>query len=254
MTVAMSISAPASANRLARADPPADLDSLSSACGLRLGAYRAEHVGERIERALEREPAGSPAELAALLRRSREARDRFRRAIAISVTGRFRDPHQFDVLRQRVLPHVLAGDRGARIWSAGCSTGLELYGVAELLESFGALGRAHMLGSDLLEENIATARAGGGDGVPVPAAVAAAIRWEVRDLLDGVAPSGTFKLVLCRNVGIYFAPAARAGLMAMLAAGLAPGGFLMLGRSERLAHPERLGLEPHAPHVYRSTR
>ena len=36
-----------------------------------------------------------------------------------------------------------------------------------------------------------------------------------------------------------------------LAGALATGGVLLLGRSERLSHHVRLGLEPVAPHAYR---
>jgi chemotaxis protein methyltransferase CheR len=248
----MTSSALASGGRSASAaSSHPDLDSLSRACGLHLGAYRVEHVAERVDRALEREGVGSVAELAALARDCADARDRFRRAIAISVTGRFRDPHQFDLLRDDVLPGLLARHGTLRVWSAGCATGLELHGLASLLAGLGALGRTRMLGSDLLADNIDVARAGGGDDVPLTGAAAAAMRWEVRDLLDGVPPAGSFHLILCRNVGIYFAPDARDRLMRMLASALAPGGVLMVGRSERLSRPREYGLEPYRPHTYR---
>src|SRR3954451_10424541 len=228
-----------------------DVDTLSRACGIPLRAYRAEHVAERVLRALDRESLGSLVDLAGLLRTSPDARERFRRAVAISVTGRFRDPDQFDLLRERILPALLQDDRKLRVWCAGCATGLEVYGVAALVEALGALDRALFLGSDLLERNIEAARAGGSDGVPPSTAVAARTRWEVRDLTQPGAPEGRFDLILCRNVGIYFAPAARARLMAKLSDALADGGILLLGRSERLAAPAEIGLAPYAPHAYR---
>jgi chemotaxis methyl-accepting protein methylase len=40
----------------------------------------------------------------------------------------------------------------------------------------------------------------------------------------------------------------------MLAAVLAPGGVLMLGRSERLSDPASLGLRRMEPHVYERAR
>ncbi len=230
---------------------PQDLDSLSRAAGITLSAYRPEHVAARVAQAVEREGADSPAALAALLCRSTAARRRFRRAVAISVTGRFRDAHQFELLRDRIFPDLLAAGRTLRVWSAGCATGLELYSVAEVLRSLGALGQARLLGSDLIEENIEVARRGGGDGRVLPVEVAARIRWEVRDLLSGAAPQGSFDLVVCRNVGIYFTREARARLRDLLAAALTPGGVLLLGRSERLTDPRRLGLEPYAAHAYR---
>jgi chemotaxis protein methyltransferase CheR len=228
-----------------------DLETLSRACGIPLHAYRAEHVAERVERSLEREAAGSPDDLAALLCRCPVARDRFRRSVAISVTGRFRDPHQFDLLRERILPDVLAAPGDLRVWSAGCATGLEVYGVAALVDSLGALDRTTLLGSDLLEQNIEAARAGGADGLPPSPAIAARTRWEVRDLTGDGAPDGHFRLILCRNVVIYLAPEARERLMHKLTHALAPGGVLLLGRSERLVAPADYGVEPYAPHAYR---
>jgi chemotaxis protein methyltransferase CheR len=228
-----------------------DLAALSRVCGIALHAYRPEHIAECVGRSVDREPAESPAALAALLRGCSAARDRFRRSVAISVTGRFRDRHQFDLLRDHILPDLLGTPGDVRVWSAGCATGLEVFGVATLLDAMGALDRSHLLGSDLLEPNIEIARAGGDDGILTSPAVMARARWEVRDLIHDGAPAGRFRLVLCRNVGIYFSPGARTSLMDTLAGSLSPGGVLLLGRSERLRAPERHGLELCAPNAYR---
>jgi chemotaxis protein methyltransferase CheR len=245
-----------------RESPPADTragetdsgkpwQSLATACGLSLHAYRPDHVNGRIERSLEREGLSNADDLIALVRRDASARSRFRRMVAISVTGRFRDPQQFDLLGDEVLPDLLRRVDTLRVWSAGCSTGLELISVAMLVDHLGGLDRARLLGSDVLAENVETARAGGEDGVPASAAVAARCRFEVRDLITDGPPDGAFDLILCRNVAIYFTDATRAALMAMFARSLARGGVLMLGRSERLIDPARYGLVPYADHCYR---
>jgi len=225
------------------------LDALSRACGIPLRAYRPDHVAERIERALEREGLRSVADLPALLRRDTAARTRFRRTVAISVTGRFRDPHQYDFLRRTALPELTAAGTAPRVWSAGCSNGLELFGVAALLEEIGALDRAHLLGSDLLSENIDAARGSGLEAVS--SRVASRTRWEVRDLTSDGAPDARFGLVLCRNVSIYLAPDARHRLVDMLASTLTRDGILLLGRSERIADPARHGLAHYGPNAYR---
>jgi chemotaxis protein methyltransferase CheR len=228
------------------------LDALSRACGIPLRAYRPDHVAERIERAIDREGLHSVADLPALLRRDPDARTRLRRAVAISVTGRFRDPQQYDLLESTILPELTAERGSLRVWSAGCATGLELLGVAALLERLGALDRAQLLGSDLLEENIETAR--GSLVASVSPRVAARTRWEVRDLTSDGTPGARFDLILCRNVGIYLEPASRDRLMRTLAGALTRGGVLLLGRSERLTDPAHYGLEPYADHAYRSPR
>jgi chemotaxis protein methyltransferase CheR len=230
------------------------LAALSAASGLRLEAFRGEHVTDRIERALAAEGVDSRDELAAVLRRDARSRERFRRSVAVSHSGFFRDPEQFDALEQRVLPRLLEHTTHVRAWSAGCANGLELWSLAIVLNRLGVLGRATLLGSDLLEENLAVARAGIYDVVEITPALRARARWERRDLTHDEAPPGRFDLIMCRNVAIYLEPATKARLHRMLAGALSPGGVLMLGRSERLGDPAALGLGRTEPHIYERPR
>ena len=225
--------------------------ALSEASGLKLLSYRAEHFDECLRRALEREGAADTAELVRLVRSDRAARARFRRLVAISVSGLFRDPAQFDLLERELLPPLLARGRRMSVWSAGCADGSELYSVAIVLERLGALERSFLLGSDLLEENLAVARRGRYGDVAISAGLRARVRWEQRDLVRDGGPGGAFRLVLCRNVAIYLAQAAKRALHELLARSLAIGGVLLLGRSERLSDPAALGLERVVPHAYR---
>jgi chemotaxis protein methyltransferase CheR len=54
--------------------------------------------------------------------------------ITTNLTKFYREKHQFDVLRQRILPQILESkkknrQKTIRIWSAGCSTGEEVYTI-----------------------------------------------------------------------------------------------------------------------------
>jgi chemotaxis protein methyltransferase CheR len=232
----------------------ATLGELSAASGLALETFRAEHVADRIERALAAEGLEHQAELVVRLRGDAQARARFRRSVAVSHSGFFRDPDQFEALEQRVLPRLLEHVARLRVWSAGCATGLELLSLAVVLDRLGALEQAHLLGSDLLEENLQVARAGADTIVEVTPAIRAKPRWERRDLVDEKPPGGGWDLVLCRNVAIYLQPEAKARLHRNLADALARGGVLMIGRSERLSDPAALGLRRLEPHVYERPR
>ncbi|HEX2103249.1 MAG TPA: CheR family methyltransferase [Solirubrobacteraceae bacterium] len=234
--------------------PAAAPPELSAASGLPLDAFRPEHVAERIARALAAEGVSTTAELAARLRADVAARDRFRRAVAVSHSGFFRDPEQFEALEQRILPRLLEHVARPRVWSAGCANGLELWSLAVVLNRLGVLEGSRLLGSDLLEENLAAARAGIYDGVEVAPALRGRVRWERRDLAGDPAPPGRWDLILCRNVAIYLAPAAKSRVHRLLAGALAPGGVLMLGRSERLGDPGALGLRRLERHVYERPR
>ena len=228
--------------------------ALSHAAGIDLAAYRADHVAERVRRAVEREGVRDVHELARLLASDPAARSRFRRSIAVSVSGMFRDPHQFDFLERELLPGLLSRASRLRVWSAGCADGSELYSVAIVLDRLGALERSFLLGSDLLEENIEAARRGVYGETQIPAALRHRVRWERRDLIREGAPQGKWHLVICRNVAIYLAPEAKRALYRALAASLTTGGVLLLGRSERLADSGGMALERVGACAYRKVR
>jgi chemotaxis protein methyltransferase CheR len=227
----------------------AGMSELARATGLALDGYRLEHVGERIRRALQREGVPDERSLASLIARDEEARSRFRRSVAVSVSGLFRDPAQFDLLESTLLPQLIDSGRRVSVWSAGCADGSELYSVAVLLQRLGVLDRALLLGSDLLDENLALARRGIYEGMSF-STLGARVCWERRDLVREGATPGKWRLILCRNLAIYLAPESKRLLHERLAGALARGGVLMLGRSELISSPEQLGLRRVAPHAY----
>jgi chemotaxis protein methyltransferase CheR len=167
------------------------------------------------------------------------------------VTGLFRDPEQFELLEQQVLPGLLGSRNGFSAWSAGCSDGSELYSVVLILQRLGALARSRLLGSDLSDGRVELARRGAVVSAAVRREARPVLRWERRDLLREPPPPGAFDLVLCRNVTIYFEPPAQRTVYVKLAAALGPGGVLMLGTCERLLTPGQFGLAASGPHLYR---
>jgi chemotaxis protein methyltransferase CheR len=227
---------------------------LSAVSGLPLDAFRPQHVAERIDRALAAEHLATLDELIARLREDAASRERFRRSIAVSHSGLFRDPDQFEAIEHRILPRLLEHIDRPRVWSAGCANGLELWSLAVVLNRLGMLHRSRLLGSDLLEENLAVAREGEYDVFDVSPALRHRARWEQRDLASDPAPPGRWDLILCRNVAIYLDNAAKGRVHQMLAGALSPGGILMLGRSERLSDPAALGLRRIERHVYERPR
>jgi chemotaxis protein methyltransferase CheR len=227
------------------------LRNLSLASGMDLFAYRGDHVAERVGRALEREGIQDIDELARRVAGDDEARSRFRRSVAMVVSGLFRDPAQFQLIERELLPMVMGARRQLRVWSAGCADGAELYSVGIVLAQLGILDEASLLGSDLLEENLMAAELGVYGDVQLPASLRARMRWEQRDLLEAATPPGKWSLILCRNLAIYLRAHAKQLLHGRLAGALAAGGVLLLGRSERITDPEGIGLELVAPRAYR---
>jgi chemotaxis protein methyltransferase CheR len=75
--------------------------------------------------------------------------------------------------------------------------------------------------------------------------------FELGDLLRLRPEPESQDLILCRNTVIYFAEPIRDELHARLAAALRPGGYLVVGATERVSRPRDLGLEMAHPFIYR---
>jgi chemotaxis protein methyltransferase CheR len=144
-----------------------------------------------------------------------------------------------------------------RIWSAAASTGQEAYSLAMILaESRATLGgrEVEIVGTDIAREPLARAR----DGVYTQFEVQRGLpmtmlvkyfkkdgsNWRIADALRGMASFrewnllgdlrglGTFDLVFCRNVLIYFDPPTKARALEAIARQIAPDGLLYLGGAE----------------------
>lgn len=204
-------------------------------------------------------------------------------ALTTNHTHFFREVHHFDHLRETAMPILKERARRGpvRIWSAGCSSGEEVYTIAMCLLGTDRGSGAWLRGTDvkLLATDIsppmveATAR-----GL-YPAASASAIpepyrrAWmretqggllmadEARELvtarvlnLFGDWPMRqSYDIIFCRNVMIYFDDDAKKELELRLVERLAPGGFLYIGHSERLIGPAQRGMQPCGQTIYRKT-
>src|SRR6185436_1228233 len=114
------------------------------------------------------------------------------------------------------------------------------------------LSRVQVLGTDIDLRSLAAAEKGAyqeqafgdtppdirhayfsaGEPAQVIPAVRAITRFERRDLLNETQPRGPFDLVVCRNVMIYFDRESQDRLIDRFHGALAPGGFLVLGKTE----------------------
>ena len=79
-------------------------------------------------------------------------------------------------------------------------------------------------------------------------------RFEVGDLLRMPVQAGRYELIMCRNTVIYFTEEVRDALHARLATALAPGGYLVVGTSERVADPKALDLTSPFHFIYRKSQ
>jgi chemotaxis protein methyltransferase CheR len=174
----------------------------------------------------------------------------------------YREPHQLRAFSEEILPALAEENRASRrlrIWSAGCSTGEEVYTIAILLVRSRLFEGwdVDVFGSDIARRVLAVARAGafGPHAFRTPEAEAIR-RWfrqeggkwhvdaDIRRLVsfghlnlldDGMTGLvGSVDVVFCRNVMIYFDLEARRRVVRTFRGKLREGGYLLLGHSESL--------------------
>lgn len=181
--------------------------------------------------------------------------------ILINVTAFFRDPDAWNVIREQVIPKILA-DRAPgdpiRVWSAGCASGQEAYTLAIILAE--ALGpdelrrRVKIYATDVDEHALAVARAGTYDAEAVkslppewlskyfePVNSHFTFRKDLRrviifgrnDLVKD-APISRVDLLVCRNTLMYLNAETQRNVLGRLNFALAPNGTLFLGHAEML--------------------
>ncbi len=156
------------------------------------------------------------------------------------------------------LPLMIKKRGRARVWSAACAGGEEPFTLAMLLDERGLLDSVDIVGTDISAAVLAKATGGGHSrralrdhyplatatrylettpqGVIVAPRIRNAVTFEKVNLIDtaAVAKLGTFDVILCRNVLIYFRERRAVQVVETLASSLRPDGLLAVGVSETL--------------------
>lgn len=172
----------------------------------------------------------------------------------------FRDRTPFEQFKTVVLPTLMetrATKKHIRVWSAACSSGQEPYSLSMILDEMGAKlagWRIEIVATDISNEMIARARSGVYSqfevqrGLPVQLLVKYfqqdGDRWQLNEkirrmvsfkefnLLQDPRMLGTFDVVFCRNVLIYFDQDTKRKVLDGVSRQMAPDGYLYLGGAE----------------------
>jgi chemotaxis protein methyltransferase CheR len=206
--------------------------------------------------------------------------------VSTNETHFFREPAAFECLRRRVFPEWMAQaeagkrNRTIRVWSAACSTGEEPFSLAMALVSefpFSAGWSVEVLGTDLSTKVLARASAG---IWPIERISDVPVEYQRKFLLKGFGPekgkikvadelrrvvrfqrinltqqpyqvTGSFDLIFCRNVLIYFEWETKIRVVDRLGQFLTPSGYLFLGHAESV-HGVADKLQNVAPKIFPS--
>ncbi|MDC7239392.1 MAG: protein-glutamate O-methyltransferase CheR [Spirochaetales bacterium] len=202
--------------------------------------------------------------------------------VTTNKTDFFREPDHFVYLENKIIRPALTGSGGGGsfdIWSSASSTGEEIYTLAMVMEGikedFPAL-HYHIMGSDISQEVLVTARKGvynisRVEAIPLElkrkyflksknkadalVKVKSFIRKNVsffqQNLMhDSYSIKKSFDIIFCRNVLIYFDQEKQKKILLSLHRHLKPEGYLFLGHSETITGMD-LPYQPVAPTIYK---
>jgi len=235
---------------------------LKARSGLSLTVEKRYLVESRLAPVCQRFEIETLSELVAGLRRGsdRDLETAVLEAMTTNETYFFRDRAPFDLFRDVLLPRLLdrrSSSRRLRIWCAAASTGQEPYSIAMVLHEASAHfcgWQVEILATDLSAEVLEKGRAGLYNqfevqrGLPIQLLlkhfIQVGAQWQIApyirsmvsfrplNLIRDFGALGTFDVVFCRNVLIYFDGPTKADVLKRLATTLASDGALLLGASE----------------------
>lgn len=244
-------------------------DFLEQQCGIVLGSNKLYLVKSRLAPLMTRFEVESLSEL--INRTLRPTERQLRAAVVDAMTTNetlwFRDIYPFDLLKNRILPEVLAKKSQLKIWSAASSSGQEPYSiamsVAEYQQANPRLSSSivSILGTDISNTMLEHCKAAEYDSLALARGLSSERKrkyfdsvglpsdgmMKVKDnicrmtnfrhlnLLDNYALLGKFDIIFCRNVLIYFSPEIKSQIINKFANSLNPKGYLFLGASESMS-------------------
>jgi len=181
-------------------------------------------------------------------------------AMTTNETFFFRDKIPFEHVVDTVLPALVvarAREKRIRIWCTAASTGQEPYSIAMALKGLGAQlagFRIDILATDLSGEVLERAKSGVytqfevqrglpihqlvrffskvGEAWQIAPELRGMVQFRTLNLLNDFSALGTFDLVFCRNVLIYFDQETKIGVLNRMAQRMPDDGFLVLGAAE----------------------
>ena len=242
------------------------LSLLRTATGHDFSLYKKSTLRRRIERRMAQHNVDDMDIYGRYLKENPAEAQMLFKEMLINVSSFFRDPEAFVVLKQEILPQLLAAkpqDYVFRAWIAGCASGEEAYSIAILLREFldetQQNFKIQIYATDLDEDAVALARAG-----CYPPNIAADLtperlhRWfvkdesgyrvkkEIREMVVFAVqniikdpPFTKLDLLSCRNLMIYLEPELQDRLIPAFHYALKPDGILFLSPSESIGgHPE----------------
>lgn len=235
--------------------------------GFNCEQYKDTHFKRRLDVRLRATNSETYKDYVKLLQSSNTEYPELMETLTVNVTNFFRNAEVYDIVEKEVLPAIIkaknTGLRSIRIWSAGCSIGVEAYSIAMLLHHI--LGddfknyNIKITGTDIDKESLLKAQKGVYSDIEMKDVRPAFLNkyftreenkhiisdelrkitlFKKQDLISDPKMSG-FDAIFCRNVTIYFQKELQEQLYLDFYNALGKDGFFVMGKTETLIGPSK---------------
>ena len=224
---------------------------------INLSSYKETQMKRRIISLASRNGFTDLLEYFNMIDKNKEKFDEFINFLTINVSEFFRNPEQWKLVQEKVLPTLMKNTRELKIWSAACSTGEEPYTIAMIMSTLLPLNKITVHATDIDDGAMAKAKLGiysqtslknvppalNDDGKYERSSdIKSRIVFKKHNLLKDTFINNC-DLIVCRNVMIYFTEEAKNQIYQNFSNSLKPDGVLFVGATEQIISPQQFDLK-----------
>lgn len=240
---------------------------------INLNAYKERQMKRRIDALIAKHQITSYSVYVDALKKDTVMFDEFINYLTINVSEFYRNPEQWSLLENDVLPYLFQKfGNNLKIWSAACSTGDEPYSLVMLLSKFMPLARIKVIATDIDAQVLEKARLGlynvkSLKGLPeefvkkyfkeindktyqISENIKQCVDFKKHNLLKDEYP-GQCDLIICRNVLIYFTEEAKDEIYRNFNKALKKDGILFVGSTEQIIQPQNFNFSSYKSFFYK---
>lgn len=236
-----------------------------------LNCYKEKQMKRRIDALISKNGVVGYDKYVQILKTDKNRFDEFVTYLTINVSEFYRNPEQWKILDQEVIPELLTRyGKNLKIWSAACSTGDEPYSLVMALSKHIPLNQIRIIATDLDKQVIEKAKVGLYSSKSITAVpddlkkkyftqvgVSYKISDEIKSRVEfkehNLLKDSYFNdcnLIVCRNVLIYFTEEAKDEVFCKFYKSLSKGGILFIGSTEQIMNYRDIGYDRRGSFFY----
>jgi len=250
------------------------IQSVYRLTGLDLGLYKEKQMKRRISSLVARNNFKDFDDYFLGIKNDKKLYSEFINYLTINVSEFYRNPNQWAVLQNKIVPDLIKKYGKLNVWSSAGSTGEEPYSLVMMLSNFFKLKDINVTATDIDDGAIAKASAGiygeksltnlpkefvskyfskNSNGMyAISDEIKSRVKYKKFNLLKDSYLKNQH-LILCRNVMIYFTEEAKAGMYTKFHDSLTDDGVFFVGSTEQIILPNRYKLKPVETFFYKKS-